>query len=44
LLEIVQDWRPPVVAEATPRPGVQAAFALDARRRLIAEERARQAG
>ncbi|HEU5430968.1 MAG TPA: xylulokinase [Thermomicrobiales bacterium] len=44
LLEIVQDWRPPVVADATPRPGVRPAFALDTRRRIIAEERAQQAG
>jgi hypothetical protein len=41
-LEFVQDWRPPVVAEAAPRPGVRPAFALDERRRIIAEERARQ--
>ena len=30
-------WRPPVVAEAQPRPDAGAAFALDARRRMIAE-------
>jgi len=33
----VARWRPAVTAEIAPRPGARAAFALDERRRLIAE-------
>jgi xylulokinase len=35
--ETVARWRPAVTAEVAPRPDVRAAFALDERRRLIAE-------
>lgn len=36
--EIVARWRPPVIGEVEPRPGTTAAFALDKRRRLIADQ------
>jgi xylulokinase len=33
--EVATRWRPPILAEAAPRPGTREAFALDERRRLI---------
>jgi xylulokinase len=32
---VVQRWRPPIVAETTPRPEHRAAFRLDERRRIV---------
>lgn len=35
LLDVADYWRPPVVAEIAPRPGMREAFALDTRRQMI---------
>ena len=34
--DLAETWRPPVIAEAEPRPGMREAFRLDERRALIA--------
>jgi len=38
--DVAAAWRPDVIAEVEPHPGVREAFALDARRRLIAAQTA----
>jgi xylulokinase len=37
ITDVADRWRPPVVGEVLPRPGMREAFALNARQRMIQE-------